>query len=99
MIRGTTPRLDFVIPFDADLLEKVFVTIAQNGIVITEKNIDDCTCTGNVISVKLTQEDTLKLACKQLTEIQIRAKTRDGEAIASSIINEPTDCILKEGVI
>jgi hypothetical protein len=99
MIRGTTPTLEFVIPFDTGQLSEAFVTLSQNGAVVLDKPLSECKCSGNKLSVKLTQEDTLKLQCDCITEIQIRAKTMYGEALASTIIRERTDRILKEGVI
>lgn len=99
MIRGTTPTLEFALPFDAGVLEEAWVTVAQNKSVVLDKKLSDCQCAGNVLTVKLTQEDTLKLKCNCLAEIQIRAKTTDGDAVASEIIAVSPDRILKDGVI
>ncbi len=99
MIRGTTPTLEFAIPFEADQLAEAFVTLSQNGNVVVDKPLKECTCTGNKLSVRLTQEETLKLECDCITEIQIRARTISGDAIASAIMRESTDRILKDGVI
>ena len=99
MIRGTTPLLEFIIPFDTDQLAEAFVTLSQNGAVVVDKALSECNCNGNRMSVQLTQEETLKLQCDCITEIQIRARTIAGEAIASQIIRERTDRILKDGVI
>lgn len=99
MIRGTTPTLEFVLPFDTSILVNAYVTFEQNGELVLEKTLEDCVCQENMISVKLTQEETLKLTSGSITEIQIRAKTADGDALASNIIRESTGRILKEGVI
>lgn len=99
MIRGTTPTLEFTIPFDAGQLAEAYVTLSQNGEIVIDKALHDCQCGGNKLSVKLTQEETLKLQCECITEIQIRARTLEGEAIASNIIREQTERILKDGVI
>ena len=99
MIRGTTPLLEFVIPFDTSLLAEAYVTLSQNGVVVLDKALDDCKCDANKLSVRLTQEETLKLQCDRITEIQIRARTLEGEAVASNIFRERTDRILKDGVI
>ena len=58
-----------------------------------------CTCAENVITVTLTQEETLLLNCDCKTEIQIRAKTVDGKALASKIFTVDTERILKDGEI
>lgn len=99
MIRGTTPTLEFVLPFDANLLVEAWVTVAQEGEVVVDKPLSECECVENRLSVKLTQEDTLKLQGNVMADIQIRAKTVDGETIASDVIRELTGRILKDGVI
>lgn len=99
MIRGTTPLLEFVIPFDTGVLAEAFITLSQNGVVVLEKALEDCECAANKLSVRLTQEETLELIHGINTEIQIRAKTVSGESVASNIFRERTDRILKDGVI
>lgn len=99
MIRGTTPKLEFTLPFDTDSLVEAFVTLTQDGIPIVEKTLKECERNGKCLSVRLTQEDTLKLDCKYNTEIQIRIKTIMGEALASNIFACDTGRILKDGVI
>lgn len=99
MIRGTTPTLEFIIPFDTGQLSEAFVTLSQNEVIIIDKALTECQCNENKLSVRLTQEETLKLQCDCMTEIQIRAKTLEGEAIASQIIKVNTERILKDGVI
>lgn len=98
MIRGTTPTLEFVLPFDTNLLAEAYVTLAQIGDVVLDKPLSECTLDGDKMTVKLTQEDTLKLKTGQV-EIQIRAKTIDGDVIASDIILTSAQKILKDGVI
>lgn len=99
MIRGTTPTLEFVIPFDTGQLAEAFVSLSQNETVIIDKPLAECQCNGDKLIVRLTQEETLKLECDIVTEIQIRARTLEGEAIASQIIKVNTERILKDGVI
>lgn len=106
IIRGTTPTLYFTLPFDTELLEELYVTIVQNEEVIIDKPMDECECNGAEVIVKLTQEETLKLesACcvgemHPTAEIQIRVKTKEGEALASDIKRERIYRILKDGVI
>lgn len=99
MIRGTTPTLEFELPFEASLCSDLYVTLVQNGEVIVDKSLTECTCSGKITSVKLTQEDTLKLSDKYNTEIQVKIKTNDGDVIASDIFVVATGRILKEGVI
>ena len=99
MIRGTTPTLKFLIPFDTSLLATAYITLAQNDEVILEKELTECECGGRYLSVRLKQEDTLKLQCDCKTEIQVRAKTQEGDSLASDIFIVDTERILKDGVI
>ena len=99
MYRGTTPTLKFTLPFDTSTLDAVWVTIAQGGKVIINKEKSDCDLKGTDISVTLTQEETLALTAGNKTEIQLRVLTTDGLALASEIFRENTDYILKDGVI
>lgn len=99
MIRGTTPTLEFVIPFDTGQIAEAFVTLSQNGKVLVDKPLSDCACNENKLTVKLTQEETLKLQCDCITEIQIRARTISGDAVASNIMRVTAGRILKDGVI
>ncbi len=99
MIRGTTPVLEFTLPFDTSVIAEAWVSLAQNDVVVIDKQLNDCRCGNNVLTVELSQEETLKLDCNCKTEIQIRVRTVDGKAAASNIITEDTNRILKDGVI
>jgi hypothetical protein len=99
MIRGTTPTLEFSIPFDTGEIDEAFVTLSQNGTIILDKALSDCKCDDRKLSVRLSQEDTLKLSCDCSTEIQVRIRTKAGDALASDIVRVNTDRILKDGVI
>ena len=99
MTRGTTPLLRFVLPFNADLLDTTYITMIQDGETLIEKTLEDCEKTENVLSVRLTQEETLKLESGRAMEIQVRARLKSEEAVASQIVMVPVDRILKDGVI
>lgn len=99
MIRGTTPTLEFTLPFDTSVLAEAFVTISQNDEVVLDKQLTECNCSEQKLSVRLTQEETLKLDCDCKTEIQVRIRTHDGESLASDIAVVSTERILKDGVI
>lgn len=99
MIRGTTPTLRFILPFSVELLDVVYITMQQDGDKVIEKTMDDCEAKENVLTVRLTQAETLELESGRMTEIQIRARMKSGDAVASEIMRTPTNRILKEGVI
>ena len=92
MIRGTTPTLEFTMPFDTSLIAELYITITQNGA---------CNCNDTSVSLTLTQEDTLRLEQKPYSdsEMQIRVRTIAGEALASNIMRIYVGRILKDGVI
>ena len=73
MIRGTTPTLEFTMPFDTSLIAELYITITQNGATALEKTLSDCNCNDTSASLTLTQEDTLSLEQKphSNSEIQI----------------------------
>lgn len=99
MIRGTTPTLEFELPFDTAELAAVWVTLAQNKAVLVDKPMEECELEGHILTVKLTQEETLRLQDGIITEIQIRGRFLSGDTVVSNIVRENTDRILKDGVI
>lgn len=101
MIRGTTPTLEFTLPFDTSLIAEMYVTIAQGEKTVLEKTLSDCSCSGTSVSLALTQDDTLRLQQQphSRAEMQIRVRTTAGEALASDIMRVYVGRILKEGVI
>lgn len=99
MIRGTTPTLEFMLPFDTSVVSDVFITFAQGRKEILNKTLADCACEGEKLTLRLSQEETLKLSSFYTTEIQIRVKTKTGEALASDIMSVHFERILKDGVI
>jgi len=88
MIRGTIPTLEFALPFEVDLIAEAYVTISQNQSVVIDKSLSELTCAGKTLTVKLSQEDTLKLHQSEFktAEVQIRVRMKSGDALASDIM-------------
>lgn len=99
MIRGTTPTLEFTLPFGTELLAEAWVTLAQGKTEVLTKELRECTCGDNTLTVRLTQEETLLLNGDRNVEIQVRVRLNSGDALASDIIHVAADRILKDGVI
>ena len=99
MIRGTTPTLRFALPFKTETLEEAYITFMQDKEMIIEKTLKDCEKQEEALEMRLTQEDTLKFKEDRAVEIQIRARTWGGDAIASVIMRTQAKRILKDGVI
>ena len=99
MRRGTTPKHTFTLPFDTSLICKLRVIYAQSRVVKIVKKKTDAELSGNTVSVKLTQDETLRLNCRHKTEIQVRVVTHDGESFVSDIITVNTDRCLDNEVL
>lgn len=99
MFRGTTPTLEFVLPFNTDLLEDILMTVAQKNVPLINKTMTDAECSENTVIIKLEQADTLKLNDKYDAHVQLRVKTKNGDAFASDIFRVAVSQILKDGVI
>lgn len=97
--RGTTPTLNFTMPVAAETLAVAYITFSQQDEVVFEKTLADCKLEENRLSVRLSQEDTLKLDDEYKVTIQIRMKDHSGNAPASKIFEVETGKIQKEGVI
>jgi len=91
--------LEFTLPFSTDLLAEAYVTLSQDKKVVVDKPLGELERNGNRLSVRLTQEETLLLDSERKTEIQVRVRTQENEALASDIITVNTDRVLKDGVI
>lgn len=99
MFRGTTPILQFNLPFSVSNISKLYITGKQYDVVVLEKDLSDCILNDTSVSLKLTQEETLKLQPNRRITMQIRVKTHDGTALASQKFECDVKDILREGVI
>lgn len=99
MKRGTTPTHTFTIPFDTSTLATIRVIYAQLGRIILVKTGDEVSASGNTVTVRLTQEDTLKFNCSHPVEIQIRVVTPAADVHNSDIMNMSVDRCLEDEVI
>lgn len=98
MKRGSTPTNEFSV--DIDLRQAtVYVSYEQDGRTVVEKTGDDLTVEANKITVKLTQQDTLKFKPGAVL-MQIRyVFPFTGDADASNIMQTTAERIIKDGVI
>ncbi len=99
MIRGTTPKHIFTVPFDVNNLSKVRVIYAQDYNVIFTKTEADCVLEGNSISVTLKQEDTFKFDHKKSVQIQLRVLTVAKEVLSSTVQTVGISKCLEEEVL
>lgn len=99
MYRGTTPLHRFTFDLPKETVNAIYITYKQSGQLRIEKSKEDITFEDGYISVKLSQEETLKFTEIGPVEIQIRFTDMSENAYASNVITTKVDRILKEGVI
>lgn len=100
MTRGTTPLCRFTLPFLVSDLSRWRLSFGQRGMEKFAVDDSEGTAEGRVLSVRLRQEDTLKLEAGVDVQIQLRGiQGADGAAIASRIMTEPVEPIVGEGVL
>lgn len=99
MIRGTTPTLTFTLPFNTSIIDVLYITFSQKDQEVFTLEKSDCILSDNVITAKLTQNQTLAFNHNSLVEIQIRVLTNDGDSLASDTIRTGVEKILKDGEI
>lgn len=99
MIRGTTPTLEFTLPFEVETLSALYVTFKQAGRTVAERTLQECRYEGKVLLVELSQDETLAFTAGQQVDMQIRVKFTSGKALASEIMTTSVQPVLKGGVI
>ena len=100
MYRGTTPTLRFTLPqaLDTTHIAALWVTLAQGGAPIVDRDLDNVTLDGHTVLLRLTQPETLLLA-EGKVEIQLAVKTTDDLVYRSKIITTTAQRILRDEVI
>lgn len=97
--KGCTALNSFHIPYNAAEIAVAWVTYVQAGAIVLDKTTDDCIIGDGIVTVNLSQEDTLKLKPWTSIQIQIRIRLHDGRVTKSKIFETTTDRLLKEMVI
>lgn len=96
---GCTCKNTFRFPYTEEEVTAIYITYQQNDETIVEKTIDNCTFADGTVSVKLTQEESLKFDEDAIVRIQIRCRLTNGAVTKSNILKSHTDKILKKGII
>ena len=98
MRQGTTPTIQITInDIDLNEMQNIYVVFEQNGYIL-KKESSDLNIEGNVISVLLSQEETLNFK-EGTCNIQLRMITKGGVAIASPIKTTKVYRVLNKEVI
>lgn len=97
MVRGTTPKHTFILPFSSDAVKKCEIIYQQHGETVLTKTESDCDMAENEIAVKLTQAETFAFGADEWVDIQLRILTFDGEVLASKPMRiSVTRCLSEE---
>lgn len=98
MRQGTTPTIQITInDIDLNEMQNIYVVFEQNGYIL-KKESSDLDVEGDVISVLLSQEETLNFK-EGTCNIQLRMITKGGVAIASPIKTTKVYRVLNKEVI
>lgn len=105
MIRGTTPTLEFNLPFKASIIKsaQILISYVDNyKEVVIEKKLEDCVLGEASISTELSQEETLAFPAPITAEVQLRVVVNeDGKdiALATDVYKVKVKKLLKDGVL
>ena len=95
IIRGTTPIHEFELPHpeglknSEELVEDLRVIYGQKGKGIVIKKMTDCDISGRIVTVALSQEETLQFSPRSLVNIEIKVKLNGGRVVQ----NEEPICL------
>lgn len=99
MIRASTPKHTFTLPFETDQIKSILISYGQNDKEVLSKRREDCSLNEKEIVVKLSQEET-KLFYEDLpVEIQVRILTLTGDSLISKILEVPCEKVINDEVL
>lgn len=99
MYRATTPSHRFTFPIDPENCEIIRITYAQNNKIILTKEKSDMTISDNTVTLVLTQEETKMFFARFPVQVQVRALTFDGKALASPTFTRDVKEVLDDGIL
>ena len=99
LMPGATPTNTFTIPVTESEIRKIRITYEQNGKIVLQKHKEDCTFNEKKVSVKLSQEETLRFTSNAAVRIQVKILTTGGDVIPSKVIKTSTKIVIDKEVI
>lgn len=81
VIRGTTPKHDFELPYSKELIKDLRITYGQNKKALFTKTIEECQFSEGKVSVTLTQEETYLFNPNKKLYIEIRIQFFNDEIV------------------
>lgn len=99
--RGTTATISITVEdYDPEQIEKLYFTVKQGNINYTKTLEDEAIKVKNdVVSVTLTEAETLSFSTDGYIEAQIRGVKKDGVVFATAITKYRADRILYDAAI
>ena len=82
-MRGQTPQIVYELPFGKEMIQKAKVVIKYGDEVLVRKDTKDCNVEGNVLSVNLSREETVKLPDRQTVYVQLEIETPAGDHLVT----------------
>ena len=98
----TTPFHSFKLPVSAEFISKLYITYAQDDLILFEKTLEDCEFLENNTKVRvlLSQEETGKINdCGHDVLVQVTGKTLDNKRFTSKARKLKTGKVIKKEVI
>ena len=92
--KGCTCRNTFTLPFNTDKINAICIVYCQNDKVLLKKQLEDCSFSNKVVTVELSQEDTLNFDHSKIIKIQLKIKLKDDTVVKSNVIETITDELL-----
>ena len=92
--KGCTCTNTFEFPFVEGDVKAVRITYWQDGKVLFQKELDDCTFSEGQVTVHLNQNETLMFDSEKIIKIQLKVKLVGDVVTKSNIIETITDEVL-----
>ena len=99
VIRGTTPTFHYTFKFATDFIKDLRWSFRQEGETLVDKKLEDVIMSDNKVSVKLTQEETLKFMAGVDLEIKMRILTTEGDVISTKPTVEKVEETYNEEIL
>lgn len=104
MIQGTTPILQYNLPFQTSVIKEAEITLQytdamKNILIVKTLKNGECELGEKSISTKLTQEETLKIPAPATAKIQLRILTNDDVVLATKPCKVTVEELQKKDVI
>lgn len=89
--------MTFALPEEI-MIDALYITFAQGGETVLEKSYDDVSISGSVITLPLSQEDTLRFRRGMVT-VQVSVRDGAGNVMRDNANRFEVKDVLKNGVI